>query len=42
MERTALLAHQDVLHLILLEQLVVDRQYGAAGIAENVLDALIG
>ena len=27
--------------LLLLEQLVVDRQHGAAGIAENVLDALV-
>ena len=35
-------AHQDVLHLVLLEQRVIDRQHGAAGIAENVRDALIG
>ena len=34
--------HQDVLHFVLLEQRVVDRQHRAAGIAENVLDALIG
>jgi hypothetical protein len=34
--------HQDVLHFVLLEQRVVDRQHRAAGIAKNVLDALIG
>ena len=37
-----LVADQDVLHLVLLEQLVVDRKHGAARIAENVLHALIG
>ncbi len=42
MHRALLVAHQDVLHLVLLEYGVVDRQHGAAGIAENVLDALIG
>ena len=42
MHGAAFLAHQDVLHLVLLEQLVVDRQHGAAGIAEQVLDALVG
>ena len=40
--RAALLAHQDVLDLLLLEQLVVDRQHGAAGVAEDVLHALVG
>ncbi len=35
-------AHQNVLHLVLLKQRVVDRQHRAAGITENVLDALIG
>jgi hypothetical protein len=34
--------HQDVLHFVLLKQRVVDRQHRAAGIAKNVLDALIG
>ena len=42
MKRTALLAHEDVADFLLLEQLVVDRQHGAARIAENQLDALIG
>ena len=42
MQRAALLAHEDVADLLLLEQLVVDRQHGAAGIAEDVLDTLIG
>ena len=42
MHGALLVAHQDVLHLVLLEQRVVDRQHRAAGIAENVLDALIG
>jgi hypothetical protein len=37
-----LLAHQHVLDLLLLEELVIDRQNRAAGIAEDVLDALIG
>jgi hypothetical protein len=36
------MAHQDMLHLFLLKQRVVNRQHRAAGIAENVLDALIG
>jgi hypothetical protein len=40
--RTALLAHQDVLDLVLLEQLVIDRQHRPAGIAEHVLDPLVG
>ena len=34
--------HQDVPHLILLEHGVVDRQHGAARIAENIGDALVG
>ena len=41
MGRAALLADQDVAHLVLPEQRVVDRQHGAAGIAENEFDALI-
>ncbi len=42
MDRALLVAHEDVLEPILLEQLVIDRQHRAAGIAENMLDALIG
>ncbi len=41
MHRALLVAHQDVLDLVLLEQRVVDRQHGAARIAEQVLDALV-
>ena len=37
-----LVADEDVLDLLLLEDLVVDRKYRAARIAENVLHALIG
>ena len=37
-----LVPHQDVVHFVLLKQGVVDRQHRAAGIAEHVLDALIG
>jgi hypothetical protein len=37
-----LVPHQDVLNFVLLEQRVVDRQHRAAGIAEQVLNALIG
>ncbi len=40
--RALLVPHQDVLHLVLLKQGVVDRQHRAAGIAEQVLDTLIG
>ena len=40
--RALLVAHQDVLDLLLLEQRVIDRQHRAARIAEDVLDALIG
>jgi hypothetical protein len=35
-----LVAHQHVAHLVLLEQLVVNPQHGAARIAEQELDAL--
>ena len=37
-----LVADENVLEAILLKQLIVDRQHGAARIAENVLNALIG
>jgi hypothetical protein len=37
-----LVAHQDMAQLVLLEQLVIDREHGAAGIAENVVHALVG
>ena len=36
-----LVAHQDVLDLVLLENLVVDRKDRAAGIAEDMLDAIV-
>ena len=39
--RRLLVAHQDVADGVLLEQRVVDRQYRAAGIAEDDLHALI-
>ncbi len=39
MHGALLVAHQHVLHLVLLEQLVVDEQDRAAGIAEYVFDA---
>ena len=42
MNRALLVAHQDVLDLLLLEQRVIDRQHRAARIAENVLHALVG
>ncbi len=42
MHRALLVAHQDVAKLVLLEQLVVDRQHRSARIAEDVLDPLIG
>ena len=38
----AFLPHQHVLDFLLLEQLVVDRQHGPAGIAEDVRHALVG
>ena len=40
MDRALLVAHQDVLDLVLLEELVVDVEDRAARIAEDVLDAL--
>ena len=36
-----LVAHQDVADVVLLEDLVVDRQHRAAGIAEHGVDALV-
>ena len=39
--RALLVAHQDVLQLVLLEDRVVDRKYRAARITEDVLDAVI-
>ena len=39
--RALLVADQDVLNLLLLEDLVIDRQHGAAGIAEQMLHAVI-
>ena len=42
MDGALLMAHQNVAHLLLVEQRVIDRQHRAAGIAEDVLDALIG
>src|SRR5690606_24265711 len=36
-----LMAHEDVLDLCLLEELVVDVQYGTARVAENVVHALL-
>ena len=36
-----LVPHQDVLELVLLEHGVVNRQDGAAGVAEHVFDPLI-
>ena len=36
-----LVPHQDVLDVALLENLVIDRKHRAAGIAEQVLDAMI-
>jgi hypothetical protein len=39
--RALLVSHQDVLDLALLENLVIDRKHGAAGIAENVLHTMI-
>ena len=41
MDGALFVAHQDVTDRVLLENLVVDRQHGAAGIAEHHLDALI-
>ncbi len=42
MGRALLVAHQDVPDLVLLENLVVDRQHRAARIAEDMGHALIG
>ena len=39
MHRGLLVPHQDVLDLVLLEELVVDVEHRAAGIAEDILDA---
>ena len=39
MHRRLLVAHQDMLELVLLENFVVDVQHRAAGIAENIFDA---
>ena len=36
-----LVADQDVLDVVLLENLVIDRKHGAAGIAEQMLDAIV-
>ena len=41
MGRALFVAHEDVANLVLLEQLVIDREDGPAGIAEHHLDALI-
>ncbi len=41
-DRALLVAHEDVLHLLLMEDGVVDRQHGSAGIAEDVLHPLVG
>src|SRR6267378_3807594 len=40
MRRALLAAHQDMLDLVLLEQLVVNEEHRPAGIAEDVLDTL--
>ena len=40
-DRALFVAHKDVANVVLLEDLVIDRQHGAAGIAEDHLDALI-
>ncbi|MNT79393.1 hypothetical protein D3C72_2187220 [compost metagenome] len=36
-----LVTHQDVLDVVLLEDLVIDRQHGAAGITEDMLDPVV-
>ena len=36
-----LVANEDVLDVVLLEDLVIDRKHGAAGIAEDMLDAVV-
>ena len=40
-DRTLFVAHQDVADVVLLEDLVIDRQHCPAGVAEDHLDALI-
>ncbi len=42
MHGALLMAHQNVAHLVLVEQRVVDRQHRSAWIAEHVFDALVG
>ena len=42
MRRALFMADEDVLDLLLLEERVIDRQHGAAGIAEHMFDPLIG
>ncbi len=42
MQRRLLVAHEDVLEPVLLEDLVVDVEDRAAGIAEHVFDAFFG
>jgi hypothetical protein len=42
MRRALLMANQYVLDLVLLENLVIDRQHRAARIAEHMLDPLVG
>ena len=41
MDRALLVPDEDVADVVLLEQLVVDREDGAAGIAEHGVDALV-
>ncbi|MNT25120.1 hypothetical protein D3C86_2006970 [compost metagenome] len=36
-----LVAHENVLDVFLLENLVIDRKHGTAGVTEDVLDAVI-
>jgi hypothetical protein len=38
---SAFLADKDVLDLILLENLVIDRKYGAARVPEDILNPLV-
>ena len=39
MHGALLMPHEDVLHFVLFEQLVVDIEHSAAGITEDVFDA---
>ena len=41
MHRALLVADEHVLDLVLVEERIVDRQHGAAGITEDVLDTLV-